>query len=126
MRYIRKFEEQDFPKDGYWLLNNPTIERLEAVGYKFNLTDKEINFLLKNDLIIDPNPVTDILNIDSEKFSGKLEVKLIDLNGKVVQTSLISDFNGHYALSLTSLAKGIYILKLNGENMSYSQKINIK
>lgn len=82
--------------------------------------------LLKNDLIIYPNPVTDILNIDSEKFSGKLEVKLIDLNGKVVQTSLISDFNGHYALSLTSLAKGIYILKLNGENMSYSQKINIK
>lgn len=89
------------------------------------LLDNSI-ILSRNDLIIYPNPLIDILNIKLENYSGKLEAKLIDLNGKVVQTNLVSDFNGHCSFSVTNLAKGIYILMVNGDKIAYTQKISIK
>ena len=56
---ITKFKlyEQDFPRNGFWLLNHPTEEKLEAAGYKFDLSDKEIKFLKTHELILDQNDV---------------------------------------------------------------------
>jgi hypothetical protein len=70
-----------------------------------------------------PNPVKDVLNINVKDFSGDVSVKVIDINGREVFTQKISNVNNSNAINLSSLAAGIYVLKLQGENLNYSEKI---
>lgn len=84
-----------------------------------------IDFTTKFNVTIYPNPVTDILNIETNTYVGNLLIDLIDLNGRLVQSNKISDFNEKYALTVSNLPKGIYILKLKGEQFVHTQKISI-
>jgi Pyruvate/2-oxoacid:ferredoxin oxidoreductase gamma subunit len=70
-----------------------------------------------------PNPVKDVLNVNVKDFSGDVSVKVIDINGREVFTQKISNVNNSNAINLSSLAAGIYVLKLQGENLNYSEKI---
>ncbi len=88
------------------------------------------NAVLNNDTFtnnknvsIYPNPVKDNLNINIKDFSGEVSVKIIDINGREVLNQTISNFNGSNAIELSRFASGIYILKLTGEDLNYSEKI---
>jgi hypothetical protein len=88
------------------------------------------NAVLNNDTFtnnknvsIYPNPVKDNLNINIKDFSGEISVKIIDVNGREVLNQTITNFNGSNAIELSRFASGIYILKLTGEGLNYSEKI---
>jgi hypothetical protein len=70
-----------------------------------------------------PNPVKDILNINFKDFTGDVSVKVIDINGREVFTQKLSNVNNSNAINLEKLSTGIYILKLQGENLNYSEKV---
>lgn len=80
-------------------------------------------FTNNENVSIYPNPVKDVLNINVKDFSGKVLVKIVDINGREVYNQNVADFNNTNVINLESLASGIYILKLQGENLNYSKKI---
>ena len=59
----------------------------------------------------------------ASKAVGELQVKVYDLNGRQVYNQNVTNFNNSNAINLGSLATGIYVLKLQGDNLNYSKKI---
>ena len=71
-----------------------------------------------------PNPTTDFLTISIDSYTGsKLLISLIDINGKEVLNETVNNFTNEKTFSLKTLQSGIYILKLQGENISETRKI---
>jgi hypothetical protein len=88
------------------------------------------NAVLNNDIFtknknvsVYPNPVKDNLNINIKDFSGDISVKIIDINGREVFNKDINNFNISNAVDLSSFSSGMYVLKLQGEDLNYSEKI---
>lgn len=88
------------------------------------------NTVLNNDMFtnnknvsIYPNPVKDNLNINIKDFSGEVSIKIIDINGREVFNKNINNFNTSNVLDLSAFSSGIYVLKLSGEGLNYSEKI---
>jgi hypothetical protein len=65
-----------------------------------------------------PNPSTGRLQI---KADSVVSVELVDVLGKVVFTS--KNVNNDTILDLSSLNKGIYLAKITGENINYTEKV---
>jgi len=70
-----------------------------------------------------PNPTNGLVNINIYNYVGELQIKVYDLNGRQVHNQNLSNFNTANTINLESLATGIYVLKLQGENLNYSEKI---
>ena len=88
------------------------------------------NAVLNNDTFtnnekvsIYPNPVKDNLNININDFYGEVSVKIIDVNGREVLNQTIANFNASNTLNVSTFSSGIYILKLQGENLNHTEKI---
>jgi extracellular elastinolytic metalloproteinase len=82
------------------------------------------NLFQNEDMIkVFPNPSNGLLNIAIAKYSGKLNVELYDMNGRKVFNQNMNDFSSEKAINLHSLQSGIYLLRLEGEDLSFSRKI---
>jgi hypothetical protein len=71
-----------------------------------------------------PNPTQNILNLEfssSEERNVKIEV--IDLTGKIIQSSVIDRNIGLIHYDLNSLSSGVYILKIQSANINESVKL---
>ena len=88
------------------------------------LSNEEIK--AKFGLSIYPNPVKDVLNINANDFSGNVAVEIIDINGREVYSQKINNLNGLNTINLSSFSSGVYVLKLQGENLNYSEKIIVE
>jgi hypothetical protein len=73
-----------------------------------------------------PNPSNGVINLNIADFSGNLNIQLFDINGREVYKSNVSDFSIEKSINISQFQSGIYILKLEGENLSYSEKIILK
>lgn len=70
-----------------------------------------------------PNPVKDVLNINVKDFSGEVTVEIIDINGRAVYSQKINNVNGLNQINLATFSSGVYVVKLQGESLNYSEKI---
>lgn len=70
-----------------------------------------------------PNPTKGQLNIAIDNYSGKLTVEIFDLNGRKVHSQEVNDFNAASAVNMNSLQKGVYVVKVNGENLEFNEKV---
>ncbi|AEV98828.1 peptidase [Niastella koreensis] len=69
-----------------------------------------------------PNPATNIVNLNLTGFTGKSDVSLFDVNGRVVLTRLVSTVNSQFDIS--ALPKGIYMMRIkNGDKEVNMTKI---
>lgn len=69
-----------------------------------------------------PNPTNDVLNIrifEANRFNLRLSIN--DLNGKLCFTSNIT--KDYSSINITDLPKGIYFLKISGEDFIFNSKI---
>ncbi|HTO35279.1 MAG TPA: T9SS type A sorting domain-containing protein [Flavobacterium sp.] len=73
------------------------------------------NHIDKSDIKIYPNPVQDILNIESQETV--LSVEVFDLLGKKILVSKDK------TIDVSKLKNGIYLLKINTENGVLTEKI---
>ncbi len=74
-----------------------------------------------------PNPANDIVNLQFNQ-DGKFAVKVYDVTGKEVLAKApeFLTSNAVSSLNVSSLSQGIYIISIEGESQSFSQKLIIK
>lgn len=68
-----------------------------------------------------PNPTSDFINIRFEGITTDAELQIYDISGKIVVTGILNDNNT--VIDVSHLCKGMYILKLLGEGISFETKI---
>ena len=69
-----------------------------------------------------PNPATNIVNVNLAGFTGKSDIRMFDVNGKVVLHRQVSMDNSQ--LDISALPAGVYIVRIkNGEQDVYTTKI---
>jgi hypothetical protein len=65
--------------------------------------------------MIYPNPANDVLNVSfNTNGEESIQLRILDLNGKVIKTGMSFDGSGFYEeqLYLDSISKGIYLLEI--------------
>lgn len=73
-----------------------------------------------------PNPATDVLNINlSSQQSGQVELKLLDITGRTLQSTtwLMNEGEATHRLSLDGIPAGIYLLEMRSANSFTAQRI---
>lgn len=74
-----------------------------------------------------PNPAPKgQLNIRINQYVGKINIQVVDLNGRIVYKLDDVDFNIEKSINLNSLQKGMYIIKVSNESINFTEKIIIK
>ncbi len=82
------------------------------------------NYFENNDLFrVYPNPTNGMLNVRISNYVGKVNIQVIDINGRIVNEYKNEDFNIEKSLSLNNLQSGMYILKVSGDSLNFTQKI---
>ena len=85
-----------------------------------------VNSLEKgNSIKVFPNPSRGNFNIQISDFSGNVSISIYDINGRQVY-SLNENFDNQKTIQAGNLQSGLYILKLTGENLNYTQKIMVE
>lgn len=70
-----------------------------------------------------PNPTKGQLNIAISNYVGKMSINVYDLNGRKVYNQEVNNFSAEKTINLNGLQTGMYMVKINGENLNYTQKI---
>ena len=73
----------------------------------------------KQDIIIYPNPVCDVLQLKNPHNITFTKAKVIALNGKVVYEEIIQNTN---TIHVENIAKGVYILEVYSGEEKYVSK----
>ena len=97
-------------------LNNQTVIQIE--DYFTNILSSNEN-KIENKFRVYPNPVNDILTIKNDKNCNIDTFILSDINGREIINQTLNPEN----LDVSQLQKGIYFLKINSENKSFTEKI---
>lgn len=70
-----------------------------------------------------PNPSNGQFNLRIENFTGKVNIQLVDVNGRVVYNADENNFNTEKSINTNSLQAGIYILNVKGDDLNYTEKV---
>ena len=83
-----------------------------------------INYFENNDYLrIAPNPSNGLYNIKISNYVGKINLEVVDLNGRLILDNQDIDFDNEKTIDLSSYQSGIYLLKVIGEKLNYTQKL---
>ncbi len=84
-------------------------------------------FALGTDIVrgVYPNPTTDVLNVDLN-FEGNAELRLLDINGKVILNRALTQDDLRISLDVSELPAGIYIYQVNADSGTASGKVIIE
>jgi len=86
-----------------------------------NCTALTVPNLSDSKLSIYPNPSSGMLNFNVDEVLENANLQIIDISGRIVFT--ISDFNSNETINISNLKSGIYIVKVNHDGKTFSQKI---
>jgi hypothetical protein len=79
-----------------------------------------------NDIDLHPNPTTGTLNIDFKQLKVEnAEVKVLDINGRVVYSTTLSSATGAETIDLSALENGVYLINIVSEEITFNEKIII-
>jgi extracellular elastinolytic metalloproteinase len=84
------------------------------------------NYTKENTFKVYPNPSNSVVNVRLNQFVGKVNIQVVDINGRVVYTVNDDNFNVEKAINLSSLQKGLYVLKVNTADFNFAEKIILK
>lgn len=102
---------------------NDQVEDFTAFAPGPNCT-LSVDYFENNELFrIYPNPTNGLLIVRINNYVGKVNIQVIDINGRIVSDYKNDDFNTEKSINLNNLQSGIYILKVNSDNVNFTQKI---
>ncbi|MBL7749530.1 MAG: T9SS type A sorting domain-containing protein, partial [Chitinophagaceae bacterium] len=70
-----------------------------------------------------PNPSSGLLNLRVMKFENA-NIRVFDILGQEIHNSRMSDINTQ--IDLSNFAKGLYVVKVEGNGFNYSEKVTIQ
>jgi hypothetical protein len=123
-----QFEE--FESNTFTLTPQDTILRLEFERFNFNLGRiivKQVETavdqpLAEPSLYLYPNPVSEILHVDSELDAERIEV--YDVTGTLMQSKNLTGTGRNHQMKLGSLPTGVYMIRVRLKNQEFiTQKI---
>lgn len=91
----------------------------QTIYYSQNLS---VNDQEKKRFKVYPNPVGEILTIETEKQNNELFITIFDFQGKRVLNDFIKN-SKKYNINLSNLVSGVYILNIKKENKIYTTQI---
>ncbi len=74
--------------------------------------------LKQTDVVFYPNPVNDVLHIKTKEKLTSYEV--ITADGRLIKQG---KFTGNYTIDMSSVATGVYYVKVQGENFATAEKV---
>jgi extracellular elastinolytic metalloproteinase len=80
-------------------------------------------FDAKNQIRVYPNPSNGLYNLRINKFVGQVTIQVTDINGRVVYNQTDAKFNTEKTIDLSAFQSGIYVLKVSGNDLNYSEKL---
>ena len=80
-------------------------------------------FSLNSSVRVYPNPANNSVNVRVGGLEGKINMQIVDLNGRVIFDQNDEKFNSEKTIDLSNLRSGIYMLNLKGNNLNYTQKL---
>jgi extracellular elastinolytic metalloproteinase len=107
-------------------LNTSSIDEVEdftepAAGPNCTLST---NYFENQELFrVYPNPTNGLLNVRINNYVGKVNIQVIDINGRIVSEYKNEEFNIEKSLNLNNLQTGVYVLKVTGDSLNFTQKI---
>ena len=78
--------------------------------------------VLNKGIKVYPNPSNGIVNIAIDNYVGDITVEVYDINGRKVFSNA-GDYMKVNTVNLQGFQKGVYILNVKEETLSYSEKI---
>lgn len=103
---------------------NDQVEDFTQPAAGPNCTFLSVDSFNINDAIrVYPNPSKGQVTIHINQFVGKVNLQVVDINGRVVFTAKETDFNTEKTINLSHLQTGMYVLKVSGDQLNYTQKI---
>jgi len=101
----------------YHIYTTKQLETPQILGINSIEDEQNIN--------IYPNPASETLNVNFlEPQNKNSEIELYDIQGKIVKNIVVS--NNRNTIDISDLCSGLYILKINSANNTYSKKIIIE
>jgi PA domain/Secretion system C-terminal sorting domain len=79
------------------------------------------NFIKTDAVKVYPNPSNGIYNLKIDKFVGKVTIQVVDINGRMVYNQ--TNENSEKTIDLSAFQSGIYVLKVTGNDLNYSEKL---
>lgn len=86
----------------------------------FDQQDLSTNDLAREQILVYPNPVNDLLHINNANTINKYE--LYDIQGRLIKSENLTNQNS-FTIDTLSLIRGVYMLNLITENGSFVEKI---
>ena len=80
---------------------------------------------IANQVTISPNPAKNEINLNSKNLKGNYSIKIYNMTGSLVKEASYNPANNK-SISLSNLTNGVYVIKIEGDNISHSQKLIIK
>lgn len=81
-----------------------------------------VNTISENEISIFPNPTNGLITIETKTNAlTVLQIKITDLNGKVVYDSFSE--KGHKKIDLSLYDSGVYLVEIISEDMVYYKKV---
>lgn len=92
-----------------------------AVSCSLAVNDVDAENIMK----VFPNPSSGQVAVRINNYSGNVDIKVIDITGRIVYAAKNEQFNNEKTFNLSQLNSGIYILEIVGEELKYTEKIII-
>jgi extracellular elastinolytic metalloproteinase len=100
----------------------PTDSTDQVEGFTaFPLANTQFN--KSENIRIYPNPSNGLLNVRINQFVGKVTIQILDINGRVVFNQTDDKFNIEKSINLNKLQTGVYVVKINTNEFTYSEKL---
>lgn len=133
-----------FQDGSFYCQNSPNYSckeayNLEALTFEWNCTTESNfqalpiansrNIRRTSNLLIFPNPNNGSFQIILPPFQQtSVDLQLIDLSGKILHKATLNEqaLTSPYAINLSTIAEGLYFLRIQAGTESYSKKVFVK
>jgi polyhydroxybutyrate depolymerase len=108
---------------------NDMTEILEVWSFfrrHHNLTAQVPEQNIEKGIQVYPNPAADFINVILPRTSEKIKVELFTVLGALVYSEQIQDSFHHISLGNAKFGNGIYLLRVSGASVNYTQQIIIQ
>lgn len=102
--------------------NGNSWEEDDKTKYFYSSINLDVFELSSEDILLYPNPTTDLINIQLNTETSPISIQIYNLSGQMVFEKNVSN---HQTISLKHLPQGVYICILNSDSMSCTKKIEI-